>query len=342
MVMGLQGSGKTTTIAKMAYWAKTRAQKRRKSRNILLASVDFYRPAAVNQLKLLAGQVGSSFYRATSTDPVAAAQEIYTYYKKNNFDLLFLDTAGRLHVDSQMLQELYAINAQLSPQYNLLVLDAMTGQESLKVARTFDKSVGFCATVLTKMDSDTRGGAAFAFCYALKKPVIFAGNGEKIDDLSLFHPERIAGRMLGMGDIQTLLEKADEKIKESEQKRTYKSLRAGRLTLNDFAQQMDMLNRLGSLSHISKYLPGMGGAGISQDILNQGENELKKFRAIIGSMTRKERLDTCILNGSRKKRIAQGAGVTVSSINLLLDRFEQMQQCVKLFKRSGPLKSLFR
>ncbi len=342
MVMGLQGSGKTTTIAKMAHWVKTMAQKRRKSRRILLASVDFYRPAAIDQLELLAQQVGVSFYRAMNSDPVAAAKEIYTYYKNNYFELLFLDTAGRLHVDNQMIQELQAIDAQVSPQYNLLVVDAMTGQESLNVAHAFNKSVGFHATVLTKMDSETRGGAAFAFCYALKKPVIFTGNGEKIADLSLFHAERIAGRMLGMGDIQTLLEKADEKIKQSEQENTYTSLTTGRLTLNDFAQQMDMINKLGSISQIAKYLPGMGGADVSPAMLDQGEKEFKKFRVIISSMTPKERLNPRILDGSRRKRIAQGAGVAVSDINLLLNRFEQMQQYVKLFKRSGSFKNLFR
>ncbi len=341
MVIGLQGSGKTTTIAKIAYWIKKMAQKRNKTRKILFASVDFYRPAAVGQLEILAQQVGVSFYQAPSTNPVTAAREIYTYYKENQFELLFLDTAGRFHINNQMLQELQTIDSQLSPQYKLLVLDAMTGQESLNVAQTFEEKVGFHAAVLTKMDSDTRGGAAFSFCYVLKKPVIFVGEGEKIEDLSLFHAERMASRILGMGDIQTLLERADDKIKKSEQNNAYSSLASGRLTLTDFAEQMAMINKLGSLSQIAKYLPGMGNR-ISPTLLEQGEAEFKKFRVIIDSMTKKERLNPRILNGSRRKRIAQGAGVMVSDVNLLLDRFEQMKQYVKLFKGSGAFKNLFK
>ncbi|MGB8367214.1 MAG: signal recognition particle protein [Candidatus Babeliales bacterium] len=341
MVMGLQGSGKTTTIAKIAHWVQKIAKKRNKTRKILCASVDFYRPAAVDQLAMLAQQVDVSFYRATSTDPLAAAKEIQAYYKNNQFELLFLDTAGRLHIDNNMLQELQAIDEQLSPQYKLLVLDAMTGQESLNVAQSFEKNIGFHHAALTKMDSDTRGGAAFSFCYTLKKPVVFVGEGEKVDDLSLFHAERMASRILGMGDIQTLIEKADEKIKQSEQKSAYSSFVAGRLTLNGFAQQMDMLNKLGSLSQIAKYLPGMNDK-ISPIMLDQGEKEFKKFRVIINSMTKKEQFNPRILNGSRRKRIAQGAGVTVSDVNLLLDRFEQMQQYVKLFKGSGAFKNLFK
>lgn len=341
MVMGLQGSGKTTTTGKLAHFVLKEAKLRNKQRAILVASVDFYRPAAVDQLEIVAGQVGCGFYRAVNTDPVQAAQEIYEYYKKEKYELLFLDTAGRLHVDTAMLEELRRIDALINPRYKILVLDAMTGQESLRVAQSFDEKVGFQSAILTKMDSDARGGAAFAFRYTLKKAIIFAGFGEKIDDLHQFFPDRIAQRILSMGDIQSLVEKANEKIKQSEQDKVYSSFMAGRLTLEDFAQQMDMVSRLGSLAQLSKYLPGMGTA-ISQDKLDEGEKEMKKFRAIIYSMTPQERVQTALIDHSRKTRIAKGAGVKVTDVTTLLERFEQAQQYVKLFKKSGPFKNFFR
>ena len=197
--MGLQGSGKTTSIAKMAYLVKKEAKERSKDRRILVASVDFYRPAAVDQLEILASRTQVSFYRAGLTDPVKAAQEIYAHFQKEQFELLFLDTAGRLHIDNDLLQELRWIDALVRPKYKILVLDAMTGQESLAVAQAFDQAVGFENAMLTKMDSETRAGAAFAFRYALKKPIIFAGTGEKVEDIERLHPERLAGRILGMG-----------------------------------------------------------------------------------------------------------------------------------------------
>ena len=241
-----------------------------------------------------------------------------------------------------MLDELRAIDAALTPRHKLLVLDAMTGQESLAVAKAFDQVVGFQAAVLTKMDSDTRGGAAFAFRYALKKPIAFVGMGEQIDDLTLFHPTRAVGRMLGEGDLQTLAERADEKIKQSEQERAHQALSSGRFTLEDFAQQMDMMKRLGPLGNIIKHFPGMGGAKISNDMLDRGEREMKRFRALISSMTPKERAKPELIDASRKKRISLGAGVAVKDITALQDRFKQAQQYVKLFKKSGLLKGMFR
>lgn len=337
MVLGLQGSGKTTSIAKLAhYQAKNKPQK------ILLASVDFYRPAAVDQLAVMSQKAGVPFYRATNTDPVAAAQEIYAHFKQQKFDLLFLDTAGRLHIDSSMLQELREINAHLKPQHKLLVLDAMTGQESLAVAQAFDGAVGFDMAMLAKMDSDTRGGAAFSFRYALKKPIIFVGTGEKVDAIEPFHPERMAGRMLDMGDLDTLLEQAQQKIKVDESENIMNSLARGQFTLNDFAKQMDMMNSLGSLTQVMKYMPGMGAAKIKSEDLERGAQEIKRFRVIIDSMTPKERLNPHILNGQRKARIAKGAGVDVSQVNILMQRFEQVQQYAKLLKRMGPFKGLFK
>jgi signal recognition particle subunit SRP54 len=342
MVMGLQGSGKTTSVAKLAHFIVTSAHKRGKKRKVLVASVDFYRPAAIDQLQILAKRAGIDFYRARSADPVAAAQEIYAHSTNNRYEILLLDTAGRLHVDDLMLKELQAIDTHLQPKYKLMVLDSMTGQESLNVAKSFEQVVGFSGAVLTKMDSDTRGGAAFSFRYALKKPVLFVGAGEKLEDFEQFRPERIAQRMLGMGDILTLVERANDKIKQGEQDKMYGSMAQGRFTLEDFASQIDMVNKLGSLSTIMKYLPGGMGAQVSPEMLEKGEVEVKKFKAIISSMTRKERLLPKVLDDSRKKRIAQGSGSLVSDVDSLLQRFKQSQQMLKGFKQNGGFNRFFR
>lgn len=335
MIMGLQGSGKTTTVAKLASWVKKEAAKKGKDQSIIVGSVDFYRPAALDQLERVAKQAGVTFYRSAEKDPIKAAQDIQKYAQNNKFDLLFLDTAGRLHIDSQMLQELKTIDQLLKPHYKLLVLDAMTGQESLTVARSFEQAVGFDHAILSKMDSDSRGGAAFSFRYALKKPILFVGIGEKVADLEPFYPDRMANRILGMGDIVSLAEKADEKIKQSEQEAAYKAFMSGNFTLQDFAQQMEMMGRLGSMTQLLKYIPGMGNMNISPEMLEKGEQEMKTFKAIISSMTPKERFNPVILNNSRKQRIAKGAGVGVNQVNQLLQRFEQSKQYVKLFKKFG-------
>ena len=342
MVMGLQGSGKTTTLSKLACFIRDAAQKRGKTRRVLLASVDFYRPAAIDQLEILAQQAGVSFYRATSSEAVAAAAEIYAYSQKNQFELLLLDTAGRLHVDAQMLEELKQIDSRLKPKYKLMVLDAMTGQESLNVAQAFEREVGFAGAILTKMDSETRGGAAFAFRYMLKKPIIFVGIGEKAHELDLFRPERMASRIIGMGDVLSLVEKANEKIKQADQEKMHSAIMQGKMSLQDFADQMEMVGKLGSLSQLMKYLPGTGALKVSPDMIEKGDTQIKKFKAIIASMTKKERVSPKILDGSRKQRIARGAGVDVADISMLLDRFEQSQQFVKIFKKTGRFNQLFK
>lgn len=342
MVMGLQGSGKTTTIAKMANWVQDQAQKRGKKRSILLASVDFYRPAAVEQLEILARQIGADFYRSSKTEVVAAALDIQAYAKKGQYDLLFLDTAGRLHIDNQMIKELRDIDSRLNPRYKFIVLDAMTGQESLTIAQAFEQGVGYHGAILTKLDSQTRAGAAFAFRYTQKKPIFFVGTGEKVADLTVFHADRMAGRILGMGDVLSLIEKAEAVISQNEQEAAYASLMKGRMTLQDFADQISMMNKLGSLSSLMKYMPGAGGIQISPEQIEQGEKELKKFRAIMSSMTSKERLNPTILDASRKRRIAKGSGVQASDINILLERFEQSQQYAKLFKKFSKHNGLFK
>lgn len=337
MLMGLQGSGKTTTAAKLACFIKKQAESRGKSRTILLASIDFYRPAAIDQLEILAQQNNIAFYRPSSTDPLKAAVDIHAYYKQHGFEILILDTAGRMHIDSTMMQEIQLVDQKLQPKYKFLVLDAMTGQESLKVAEAFQEGVGFYAAILSKMDSEARAGCAVAFRYCLKKPILFVGTGEKAADLEQFRPERMTSCILGMGDVQTLIEKAQEKIKKADQDALASSLNKGKMTLQDFARQLEMMNKIGSLSQIMKYMPGASMASLSPEMVSKGELELKKFRAIIGSMTKKERIFPKILNGSRKQRIASGAGVTVSDVNILLDRFEKSKEVVKLFNKFSRL-----
>ncbi len=333
MMLGLQGSGKTTTSAKLALFIQNQAKKRGKTRRILCASVDFYRPAAIDQLEIVALQAGADFYRAKAQNPLQAAQEIANYAKQQNYELLIFDTAGRLHVDESMMTELDELQKIIKPKYKFLVIDAMIGQESLSVAKTFQERIKFDYAILSKMDSDARAGVAFSFRYALKKPVLFMGTGEKIDNLELFRPERIAKRMLGMGDILTLVENAEDKIKLSEQTSLENSFRSGHITLDDFEKQLSMANRLGSLSSMIKYLPGMSNLNISSAQIEQSEKEMKKFRAIIGSMTKKEKLYPKILDNSRKERIAKGAGASVHDVGQLLQRFEQSQQFVKLLKK---------
>ncbi len=340
LVMGLQGSGKTTTIAKIANHVLKQAEKRGKKRRILLASVDFYRPAAIEQLKILADQVGVDFFEAQNSNVLDAAKEIFQYFKTNNYELLFLDTAGRFHIDNEMMQELKEIEQKLAPKHKFLVLDAMTGQESLRVAQSFNQSIGFDSAVLSKMDSDTRGGAAFAFRYALKKPISFVGSGEKIEDLETFIPERMASRILGMGDVLTLIEKASENIDQSEQESVTNRMLSGRFTLQDFANQLGMVNKMGSLQKLTSFLPGMGA--VSPDMLEKGQLEMKQFKAIISSMTPKEREVPQILDGSRKLRIAKGSGAQAQDINSLLQRFEQSKQFVKMFRKAGKFSRFFK
>jgi signal recognition particle subunit SRP54 len=334
MVMGLQGSGKTTTLGKLAYKIKKDALKEGKTKKILVASVDFYRPAAIDQLELLADRVGVDFYRTQSKQPLLAVKEIISRHQQHCYDVLLLDTAGRLHVDNNLLQELQEIDALLQPNYKILVLDAMTGQESLSVAKVFEDTVGFKGAILTKMDSDTRGGSAFAFRYVLKKPILFVGEGENVADLSFFFPDRAAERILGMGDVRSLIEQAEEKIALNEREKAEEAFKSGSFSLQDFADQMAMMSKLGSLSQLLKYMPG-GGMNVSPDVIQKGEVELSKFRAIISSMTLKERLNPSILDNSRMKRVAQGAGVVQQDVAMLLKRFEEAKQYVKLLNRFG-------
>lgn len=335
LIMGLQGSGKTTTIGKLIHYFKRQAAKEKKQIKILAGSIDFYRPAAIDQLEIVCEKAGAMFFRPDSEDPQEVTKQLMQKKSSELFDVLILDTAGRMHVDEQMLDELQRIKNLLNPSQKILVLDSMTGQESLKVARVFENKVGFDVAILTKTDSDARGGAAFAFSYILSKPIAFIGTGEKTEDLERFHPERMASRILGMGDIQTLSERIDEQIQKAEQEKMEKKFISGNINLDDFAQQLGVMNRMGSLSSLLRYIPGMPAINMSPDIIEQGEKEMKKFKAIISSMTLKERQKPAILDKSRKQRVARGSGVTVKEVEGLLARFEQTRQFVKLFSKGG-------
>lgn len=338
MLMGLQGSGKTTSIAKLiAHLKKTQANKG--DIKILTGSVDFYRPAAIDQLEILAQKQGVSLHRSSCDEPVSAARDLYNTFVAGGYDYLLVDTAGRMHIDSDMLVELTEVYTQTKPDYRVLVLDAMTGQESLAVARAFDQAVGFDGAILSKMDSGARAGGAFGFCYTLKKDIWFIGTGEKPDDLEPFIPKRIAGRMLDMGDVLTLAEKADEVIDRSTQESMAQRLKSGHITLDDFAQQMSMLDKMGSLQKVMRFIPGM--QSIPADKLEEGQQEMRIFRAILSSMTLKERQFPHLIDRSRKMRIAQGSGTSLGAIDKLLSRFEQSKQFVKMFKNGGKFGNLF-
>lgn len=341
LVMGLQGVGKTTSLAKIALWLKKNDAKKGKKRSILCASVDFNRPAAVNQLEIVTQRAGAAFFRATQKDSVKAAIEIYDYYKKNSFQLLLLDTAGRLHIDNTMLQELRDIDCALKPRHKILVVDSMIGQESLNVARAFEQGVGFDAALMSKVDSEASGGVAFAFRYVLKKPIAFVGTGESIDALDLFYPERAAGRILGMGDVVSLAERVQDRIKESEQQVLQNAFKAENFIFQDFLMQIEMINKLGSFSQITKLVPGMSAQSFSSEMVEQGERQMMLFKAIISSMTSKERIGSVLLDKSRKQRVARGAGVCLSDIEVLLKRFEESKRYAKLIKKFSHFSNIF-
>jgi signal recognition particle subunit SRP54 len=337
MFIGLQGAGKTTTASKLAWYLKNNAEKKGKKRTILLSSIDFYRPAAIDQLEILANKVGVLFYRSNFNDPLMASKDIYNKYQSLNADYLILDTAGRLHIDNNMVDELKKVDNIIKPRYKILVIDAMTGQESLNVALEFDKSLDITGAIVTKMDSQARSGLIFGFRYKIKKPIIFLATGEKLEDLELYRPERIADRILGMGDIATLLEKANETISQEDQTRILNNMEKGEITFQDFLDQINMVNKMGSLVSIMRYIPGFGSFNISNDMLEQTEKEISKYKNIINSMTPKEKLQPSILNESRKIRIAKGSGVSLNDVNALLKKFNDskvlFKNLMKLNKR---------
>ena len=323
MMVGLQGAGKTTTTAKLAGYMKKFHSKRP-----LLAACDVYRPAAIEQLKVVGGQLGLPVFEEGQGDPVKIAENALRYARDHGNDLVFLDTAGRLHVDEALMDELKRMKATVHPNEILLVVDAMTGQDAVNAASAFDEALGIDGVVLTKLDGDARGGAALSIKAATGKPIKFVGTGEKLDMIELFHPDRMASRILGMGDVMTLIEKAQENIDiDPEQAGDLaKRMKNADFTLDDFLSQMQQIKKMGPLSGILKMLPGMSAIG---DI-DIPDDAMKKPEAIIRSMTLKERKYPEILNASRRRRIAAGSGTTVQDVNQLIRQFEDMKKQMKM------------
>jgi signal recognition particle protein len=322
MLCGLQGAGKTTLAAKLANYL------RKQGKVPVLAACDIQRPAAIKQLQVVGEQVKAPVFTLPGADPVTVARESLAWAEKSQANVLILDTAGRLHVDDALMEELQAIKAATQPNEILLVLDAMTGQDAVNVAGEFDAALDVSGFVLTKIDGDTRGGAAISVRAVVGKPIKFVGVGEKMDALELFHPDRMASRILGMGDVLSLIEKAEAAIDEKKAVEMEKKLRQGKFDFEDFLDQMQQMRRLGPLEQIFSMLPGVGSQIKDLD-LQQGEKELARFEAIIRSMTKQERHRPEVLNGSRRKRIAAGAGVTVQEVNQVLQRFDQMRQIMQ-------------
>ena len=322
MMVGLQGAGKTTNGAKLAGLMRRQFGKRP-----LLVACDVYRPAAINQLQVVGKQLDIPVFEMGQADPVHIAEEAVKYARDHGNDMVFLDTAGRLHIDEALMDELKAIKAAVKPTEILLVVDAMTGQDAVNAASAFDEALGIDGVLLTKLDGDARGGAALSIRAATGKPIKFVGTGEKLDMIELFHPERMASRILGMGDMLTFIEKAEQQYDEKQAKKLEEKLRKNRLTLTDYLDQMEQLQNMGDLSQIAGMLPG--NLGKQLDASQIDEKQMAHTKAIILSMTPLERENPQILNASRKRRIAAGCGLQVVDVNRLLKSFEMLQQLTK-------------
>ena len=322
MMVGLQGAGKTTNCAKLAGHMRRQYGKRP-----LLVACDVYRPAAITQLQVVGKQLDIPVFEMGQGDPVRIAREALKYAADHGNDLVFLDTAGRLHIDEQLMDELKNIKANIHPNEILLVVDAMTGQDAVNAATAFDEALGIDGVLLTKLDGDARGGAALSIRAATGKPIKFVGTGEKLDMIEPFHPERMASRILGMGDMLTFIEKAEQQYDEKQAKKLEEKLRKNRLTLSDYLDQMEQLQKMGDLSQIASMLPGNLGKGLDASRID--EKQMAHSKAIIQSMTPRERENPQILNASRKRRIAAGCGLEVVDVNRLLKSFEALQQLTK-------------
>ena len=323
MMMGLQGAGKTTTAAKLAGKLKS------KGRKVLLVACDVYRPAAIKQLQVNGEKQGVEvFTMGENQKPVNIAKGAYEYARKNNFNVVILDTAGRLHVDEDMMEELQQIKENLHVDQALLTVDAMTGQDAVNVATVFNDKIGIDGVILTKLDGDTRGGAALSVKAVTGKPILYIGMGEKLSDLEQFYPDRMASRILGMGDVLTLIEKAQESVDEEKAKAMTQKLKKAQFGFDDYLESMNQMKKMGGLSSVLAMMPGLGSQ--MKDIENAiDEKKMARTEAIILSMTPKERSNPEILNPSRKHRIAKGAGVDIAEVNRLVKQFEQMRKMMK-------------
>jgi len=328
MMCGLQGSGKTTHSAKLALKLK------KEGHRPLLVACDIYRPAAIKQLQVVGSQVDVPVFEMGTENPVKIAEEAVKHAKDHGYDYVFLDTAGRLHIDEQLMQELQNIRSTVHPHEILLVIDAMTGQDAVNVAKSFNDTLGIDGVVLTKLDGDTRGGAALSVRAVTGKPIKFVGTGEKLGDLETFHPSRMASRILGMGDVLSFIERAEQSLDQKKAAELEKKLAKNKFDLNDLLDQFDQISRMGSLKDTIKMIPGIGSKIKDDDI---DERAFDRSRAIIYSMTKEERAHPDIINPSRKRRIAAGCGMKVEDVNKLLSQFKQMKKMMSQFGgKSGP------
>ncbi|HEY7535216.1 MAG TPA: signal recognition particle protein [Thermodesulfobacteriota bacterium] len=333
MLAGLQGSGKTTTAAKLA-----KSLKEQKGRTPYLVPADVYRPAAIEQLKVLAEQIKVDVYDTQpGKDPVEICKDAVSSAVYGGYDVLIIDTAGRLHIDQELMDELRRIKAEINPHEILLVADAMTGQDAVNVSTSFNEALDIDGVILTKMDGDARGGAALSIKAVTGKPIKFFGVGEKLDALEVFYPDRIASRILGMGDMLTLIEKAQVAFEEKKAEEMAKKLLKNQFLLEDFREAMIAMGKLGSLENMSEMIPGMKQIAKNPKALEMAEKEIKKTIAIINSMTHKERKNHTILNGSRRKRIAKGSGTRVEDINRVIKNYIQMRDMMKNMGKMGKL-----
>lgn len=326
MMCGLQGAGKTTHAAKLA--KHLIGQNRRP----LLVACDIYRPAAIDQLKIVGEKAGARVFEMGQENPVKIAAEGLRFAKDNGYDVVILDTAGRLHIDEALMAELEEINTKVSPHEILLVVDSMTGQDAVNVAKTFNEKLEITGVVLTKLDGDTRGGAALSVLAVTGKPVKFAGTGEKIDDLEQFHPERMASRILGMGDVLSLIEKAKISIDEKAQEKLAQKLKENKFDMNDLYSQFQQIEKMGSIQSIIGMIPGLGGKVKEEDI---DERKIPRTKAIISSMTNAERERPSLIDAKRKRRIAAGSGTKVEDVNALLKQFDAMNKMMKQMGMTG-------
>lgn len=332
MMCGLQGAGKTTMCAKLGAYLKKSGKKP------LLVACDIYRPAAINQLQVVGKQANVEVFERGTQNPVKTAKEAVEHAKKQGFDVVIVDTAGRLHINEELMDELKKIKAEIKPQEILLVVDAMTGQDAVTISESFNKDLDISGVVLTKLDGDTRGGSALSIKAITGKPIKFTGVGEKIGDIEPFYPDRIASRILGMGDVLSLIEKAQEAVSEEEARKLEEKFRENSFTFEDYLVQMQNLKKMGNLNEIVRMIPGVGNKlkGINID-----EKQLEVNKAIIQSMTREERLNPEIIKASRRKRIADGSGTSIQQVNQLLKQFEQSKEMMKQLKNKRGIRGVF-
>ena len=326
LMAGLQGAGKTTMCAKLAQWLK------KQGKSPMLVACDVYRPAAIDQLQRLGERVGVPVLQMGQGDPVQIAKAAVDQAVKNFADTVIIDTAGRLHIDDEMMAEIKRIADRTAPHNILLVVDAMTGQDAVNAAKAFNDALELTGVILTKLDGDARGGAAISVRAVTGKPILFSGIGEKIEDIEPFHPERMASRILGMGDVLTLIEKAQDAFDEQKVKELEHKIRTQQFTLNDYLEQFAQLKKMGTISDVMGMLPGIGTQAAAMDI---DEREFERMQAIIKSMTRAERENPGILNASRRRRIAAGSGTTIQSVNRLLNQYETTKKMMKQLTEGG-------